>query len=139
MSDYTEQLNQARAKDNQQKDISPEAPDETESEKQISTFEFILIGILAVMNDLCDWIGLDLIFFRMIDLCTAAILGLWCWFRLKKFPGVRFGISFFVELIPFLGDISPTWTIFIITTYAEQRGIAGPLKTLNKITKFIKQ
>lgn len=138
MSDYTEQLNQARAKDNQ-KDTSPEAPDETESETQISTFEFILIGILAVMNDLCDWIGLDLIFFRMIDLCTAAILGLWCWFRLKKFPGTRFGISFLVELIPFLGDISPTWTIFVITTYAEQRGIAGPLKTLSKITKFIKQ
>ncbi len=138
MSDYTEQLNQARAKDNQ-KDISPEASDETESETQISTFEFILIGILAVMNDLCDWIGLDLIFFRMIDLCTAAILGLWCWFRLKKFPGARFGISFIVELIPFLGDISPTWTIFIITTYAEQRGIAGPLKTLSKVTKFIKQ
>lgn len=81
----------------------------------------MIIGAVGGANDLCDWVGLDLLLFRMLDLGTAGILGLWCAIRLHKFPSARFGGTFLVELIPGLGDISPTWTVFIISVYLEQK------------------
>lgn len=132
MPNYAEQLAEVRAASRKESKTETETEPES-TEKNISNLEFAIIGIIAVTNDLCDWFGLDLFFFRIIDLCTAIILGLWCWLRLNKFPSARFGISFIIELIPFLGDFSPTWTIFVITTYAEQRGYSGPIKKLNKL------
>ncbi len=82
----------------------------------------MFIGTVAVLNDLCDWLGLDLLLFRALDLITAGTLSLWCVIRLHQFPTARFGSSFLIELIPGLGDLSPTWTLFIISIYLEQRG-----------------
>ncbi len=80
-----------------------------------------MIGSIALLNDLADYVGLDLLFFRMIDLATAFILGFWCYFRLKKFPTGKFGGTFLVELTPIIGDLSPTWTLFIISVYLKNK------------------
>lgn len=118
MPEHLAQLNQERANDRKKIKVKNRP---TEPVNEITSVEFILIGSIAVANDICDWIGLDLLLFRMIDLITAGILGLWCLIRLRKFPSVRFGATFLIELIPGLGDLSPTWTIFIISLYATQK------------------
>ncbi len=131
MPDYSAQLNQDRAKDS--KKTVKKKPKAVQPTSEITDVEFMIIGAIGATNDLCDWVGLDLLLFRMIDLVTAGILGLWCLIRLHKFPSARFGLTLLVELIPGLGDISPTWTIFIISVYAEQKGYLP--KTLTKLTK----
>lgn len=131
MSDYTDQWVKERVKTQNKKTKTERKPVQPTSE--ITGVEFILIGTIAIANDLCDWIGLDLILFRLVDLATAAVLGLWCLIRLHKFPSARFGGTFIVELIPGLGDLSPTWTLFIISVYAEQKGFLP--KWLSKLTK----
>lgn len=119
MPDYSAEFNQDKAGDRPK--AKPKA-NPGNSASEISDVEFMLIGMVAITNDLCDWLGLDLILFRMLDLTTAGILGLWCLIRLHRFPSARFGTTFLVELIPGLGDLSPTWTIFIASVYAEQKG-----------------
>lgn len=131
MPDYSAQLNQQRARDQKRMKIKRSSANPT---SEISGPEFMFIGTLAVANDLCDWVGLDLFLFRAVDLVTAGILGLWCIIRLHQFPSARFGGSFLVELIPGLGDLSPTWTLFIISIYLEQRGrLPKPLAKLAKM------
>jgi len=100
---------------------------------KISSIEFMIVGTAASLNDLCDWIGLDLLFFRIIDLTTACLLGSWCFFRFRRFPAARFGGTFLIELTPVIGDLSPTWTLFIISLYAEQKGYYP--QTFHKLTK----
>ena len=138
MQDYTEKinkLNQLRKKS--QKSVKRKIKKKLKRKSdqlisEITTAEWMIVGSIAVINDACDYIGLDLIFFRSIDLITAVILGLWCFFRLHKFPSARFGATFIVELIPGLGDISPTWTIFIISMYLKHN---SNLEELTKLTK----
>lgn len=133
MPDYSTQsaqLNQDRAKEQKTAVKIRQRPTH---KSEITTVEFMIIGIIGLANDLCDWLGLDLLLFRMLDLGTAGILGLWCLIRLHKFPSARFGGTFLVELIPILGDLSPTWTIFIISIYIEQKGYLP--KTLSRPTK----
>ncbi len=119
MPDFSAEFNQDKARDRQK--TKPKA-NPGNSASEISDVEFMLIGAVGVTNDICDWVGLDLILFRIVDLSTAGILGLWCLMRLHRFPSARFGTTFLVELIPGLGDLSPTWTIFIASVYAEQKG-----------------
>ena len=130
MPNYSALLNQARKI---KKTAVKKKPKATQPTSEITMAEFVIIGAVAIVNDLCDWVGLDLLLFRLVDLVTAGILGLWCVMRLHKFPSARFGLTFLVELIPGLGDISPTWTIFIISVYAEQKGYSP--KILTKLTK----
>ena len=33
--------------------------------------------------------------------------------KITKKTGKRFGIAFLIELVPFLGDISPSWTVLV--------------------------
>lgn len=130
MPNYLALLNQARKI---KKRIVKKKPKAAQPTSEITDAEFIIIGAVAVINDLGDWVGLDLLLFRLVDLVTAGILGLWCLMRLHKFPSARFGGTFLIELIPGLGDLSPTWTIFIISIYAKQRGYLP--KALTKLTK----
>jgi len=88
MPDYSAQLNQDRAKDQKRIKKKPKLVQPT---NEITAAEFMFIGLVAVINDLCDYLGLDLLLFRSIDLVTAGILGLWCLIRLHKFPSARFG------------------------------------------------
>lgn len=130
MPSYLALLNQARKI---KKRIVKKKPKAAQPTSEITDAEFVMIGAVAVINDLCDLVGLDLLLFRLVDLVTAVILGLWCLIRLHKFPSARFGLTFLVELIPVLGDISPTWTIFIISIYVKQRGYLP--EVLTKLTK----
>ncbi|MFC1700945.1 hypothetical protein ACFLZ0_02310 [Patescibacteria group bacterium] len=131
MSNYTDQLAKARTKD--RKDRIESITDTTLPESQISSVEFILIGIVALIDDALDYLGIGLLTFRFFGVCTATILGFWCVFRLKKFPTARFATTFISELIPFWGDFCPTWTIFVVWIYAEQRGHMPKIKMLNKL------
>src|SRR3989338_8336283 len=119
MPDYSEQLARAR---NKTKKAVQKKPGEKKSEpvSEISAIEFLLIGSVAITNDVLDYLGVDFFLFRLGDLITSMILGLWCLIRLHKFPSARFGGSFLIELIPILGDFSPTWTIFIISIYMKE-------------------
>jgi len=119
MPDYSEQLNQARKKYSAK--TGKRKTKLAKPETDISGIEFLLIGSIAVASDACDYVGLDLLLFRAIDLTTSGILGLWCLMRLHEFPSARFGGTLLIELIPGLGDISPTWTIFIISVYLKQK------------------
>lgn len=127
------QLNQARKNapgDFDEQNInSPAAPND-----EITGAEFFLIFCVGIINDAIDYLEILLgvasagillpllaVIIKVVDIATSMILGLWCVFRLKKFPSARFGISFIVELIPGLGDFSPTWSIFIATIYLEQK------------------
>jgi len=82
---------------------------------------------LAILKDVLDWIllfagGVGLVLSRITNLIITGILWLWCLFRLHKFPTKRFLGSFLIEMIPVVGTFSPTWTIFIATVWAEQKG-----------------
>ncbi len=132
MPDYTDEWAQENTRRiTSKKTKAKSKPSDKVSE--ITDAEFMIIGAVGIANDLCDWVGLDLLLFRALDLGTAGILGLWCLIRLRKFPSARFGGTFLIELIPGLGDISPTWTIFIISLYAEQKGYMP--ESLSKLTK----
>lgn len=37
----------------------------------------------------------------------------------------RFIVSFFVELVPFLGDMAPMWSWAIFSTFKAKKGVAG--------------
>ena len=148
MPDYTEQLNQVRAEEKkrvkaEKKRIRKEARTKKSVKKlskrlsdptrEISEVEFFFVLIIALANDACDFAGIDLFLFRAIDLITAGILGLWCIVRLHKFPTARFAGTFLMEIIPGLGEISPTWTIFIISVYLSQKGrLPWPISKLSK-------
>jgi len=123
MPEYLAQLNQDRIKGKVKKKKKTKSRI-TQPDIEITDVEFMIIGFIAMTSDACDWIGLDLLFFRMIDLITSGILGLWCLMRLRQFPTARFGGTLLIELIPGLGDLSPTWTIFIFSLYVKQKGLA---------------
>ncbi len=138
MPDYSAQvakLNQLRknAQKTAKKKIKSKLKEKSgQSISEITGAEWAIVGSIAVVNDACDYVGLDLIFFRMLDLSTAGILGLWCLIRLHRFPSARFGATFLIEMIPGLGEISPTWTIFLISAYVEHN---GHLPGITKLTK----
>jgi len=140
MADYTEQLNQARTqekKDEKEDNLAGQIG----TINQITNVEFILILLLAIAKDVLDWIllfalGLGLFISRITNLFVTAILWIWCFSRLHKFPTKRFIGSFSIEMLPVIGDLSPTWTIFIVTIWIEQRiYLPKLLKRASKSTK----
>ncbi|MFH1671353.1 MAG: hypothetical protein ABH889_01075 [Candidatus Portnoybacteria bacterium] len=128
MPDFSEQLNQDRANDsNLKKKKKAEVKKLDSPASQIFDVEFFLVFGLAVLKDTLDWIllfagGIGLILSRITNLIITGILWLWCLFRLHRFPTKRFLASFLIEMIPIVGTFSPTWTIFIATIWAEQKG-----------------
>lgn len=124
MPDYSSQLKQARRtrrtkKESRSRKSSPNA--------EITGIEFSIFLSLAIFKDLLDWAllfaaGIGLIASRVTALIVAGILWLWLIIRLRKFPTKRFLASFFVEMLPLIGTFSPTWTIFVISIYAKQKG-----------------
>ncbi|GAI26509.1 unnamed protein product [marine sediment metagenome] len=124
-TDQLAQLNQDRAKDSKQTvKIKPKA---AKSTSEITDVEFFLVLCLSILKDVLDWIlllagGIGLILSRLTNIAITGILWLWCLMRLRKFPTKRFLGGFLIEMIPLVGTFSPTWTIFIITIWAEQKG-----------------
>ncbi|MBL7154952.1 MAG: hypothetical protein ISS88_00390 [Candidatus Portnoybacteria bacterium] len=125
MPDYSEQFNQEKAKDSKKK--VKKKPKAAQPTSEITDAEFFLVLCLAILKDVLDWVllfagGIGLILSRITNLVITGILWLWCSFRLHKFPTKRFLGGFLIEMIPLVGTFSPTWTIFIVTIWAEQKG-----------------
>ena len=123
----SDQLAQERAKDKKNKKTIKTRKKIANRANQITDVEFFLILCLAILKDVLDWVllaavGIGLILSRITNLIIAGILWLWCLMRLHKFPTKRFLGSFLIEMIPFVGTFSPTWTIFIATIWVEQKG-----------------
>ncbi len=121
MPDYSQSFNQERSLERKKARKISARKTAGSPPSDLSGVEFIVFGSIAFLNDACDWIGLDLLLFRALDLATSFILGSWCWLRLKRFPTTRFASTFAIEIIPLVGDVSPAWTIFVISLYLEQR------------------
>ena len=101
--------------------------------------EYFLALMIAALNDLVDIVGLffaftgvALVIVKILDIGTAVILISWAFMRGARKPGpggrVERGIkkwifTFIIELIPFIGEISPTWTIRVVLSYLEHRKI----------------
>tara|TARA_Y100000310_G_C20616122_1_gene780724 strand:+ start:890 stop:1195 length:306 start_codon:yes stop_codon:yes gene_type:complete len=91
---------------------------------------------LALLNDIADYAGSDLVLMRIPDLITAGILGTWMFSKGVKAtsPTTRYLTALVVELTPFLGDVSPAWTIAVLITYYKQKnGIVN--KAMNIASK----
>ena len=82
-----------------------------------------LLDIVGFMFFLLSWLGID--DYGILDIIGLVIIGGWLLIRtgsVKSTKGAqdiakktlkRFGFTFLVELIPFLGGISPSWTILV--------------------------
>ncbi len=136
MSDYTKQFNQEKAKN--PKIVIKKKKKRENQISEISDVEFFLAFCLAILKDVLDWVlllagGIGLILSRITNLVITGILWLWCISRLHKFPTKRFVGGFVIEMIPIIGTFSPTWTIFIATIWAEQKGYMP--KWVSRLTK----
>ena len=136
MSDYTKQFNQEKAKN--PKIVIKKKKKRENQISEISDVEFFLAFCLAILKDVLDWIllfagGIGLILSRITNLIITGILWLWCFMRLRKFPTKRFIGGFVIEMIPIIGTISPTWTVFIATIWLEQKGYLP--KLVSKLAK----
>lgn len=58
---------------------------------------------------------------KMATFGTAMILGLWCLLRFKKFPAKRFGVTTVIEVIPFIGELAPGWTAFVLSIIIKEK------------------
>ena len=131
MPDYSAQLNQDKAKNPKKtaksKKTAKRKPKTTQPTSEIADAEFFMVLCLAILKDVLDWVllfaaGIGLVLSRITNLVIAGILWLWCLMRLHKFPTKRFLGGFLIEMIPLVGTFSPTWTTFIVTIWAEQKG-----------------
>ncbi len=80
-------------------------------------------GLLDAMGFalfLLSWLGLD--DYGILDIIGAVIIGGWLLIRTGPSKGTtdiarktlkRFGFTFAIELVPFLGGISPSWTVLV--------------------------
>ena len=87
---------------------------------QVCLAELFLILPIAFLNDVLDWFGVDLFLFRSVDLITAFILGFWLFLKSGSFPTKRYLSTFVIEIIPFLGDITPSWSLFVLILFLKQ-------------------
>jgi len=84
---------------------------------------FFLALILDLMGLAClalDFLGIGLGISFLPDLLGFIFLGGWIYFVRGNSLGFGgsfkgFSISSIIELVPGLGDLSPTWTILVIT------------------------
>ncbi len=87
----------------------------------IPLIHFVILLVLALFNDIGDWFGLSLASFRLLEL-TGAILFFYCYYKgyNKKTIKVEWWFAtILIELIPVVGDIITSWTIFIIYVYRK--------------------
>jgi len=85
---------------------------------------FLILLTLALINDIGDWFGLDVILFRGSDTIIGGILFFYTFLKgyNKKTIKIEWWfLTFLVELIPILGDIITSWTIFIIYVYRKAK------------------
>ncbi|MFA5013736.1 MAG: hypothetical protein WC520_04240 [Candidatus Paceibacterota bacterium] len=94
--------------------------------------ETIFIMFIAVMFDLIGYlllfIGMD--DFGLLDIVGGFIFGMWLLSRnggssmlgsLKQKIWGRFFVTETIEIVPYLGDIMPTWTLLVISVLNDSR------------------
>lgn len=79
-----------------------------------------LLDAIGFIFFLFFWLGID--DYGILDIIGTVIIGGWLLIRTGSSKGTqdiakktlkRFGFTFAIELIPFLGGISPSWTILV--------------------------
>ena len=107
MPDYSQQLNQARAKELKKKKIKLKS---NQSTSKITDVEWIIIGIIAIIADLFGPAGFILV----------PIILLWYVIRFHRFPTKKFIGTSLIEVAS-LGFL-PGWIGFIIMIAFEEKG-----------------
>jgi len=90
-------------------------------------FDKIIMLIIAILLDLFGLLCFILSFFGvgiaisfLLDIIGGLTIGLWSLLKKGKIgltkKALKHLIAQGVELIPFLGDISPSWTILVLTS-----------------------
>jgi len=95
-------------------------------------FDKIIMLIIAILLDLFGLLFFILSFFGvgiaisfLPDVIGGLTIGLWSLLKKGGTAGIqkgvmkkalKYGIAQITELIPFLGDISPSWTILVLTS-----------------------
>lgn len=132
-SEKTQAKDQPKAKTND-KDKKPDKQDKKEPESAFAgggnwlnlvSPEGVVMLFCSLLLDMIGWIlllfGLDDI--GVTDFMGILLIGGWALLRFgtisfggkAKSTGKRFIITTIIELIPWLGSLSPTWTIFVIS------------------------
>jgi hypothetical protein len=133
MPDYTQQLNQARARE--KTDEKPPLSEEDSSDpakptaptQEVAGAEFLIVGSIALLADLIGPFGFPFV----IVLC------LWYFFKFHKFPTKQILSASGAEIVS-LG-ILPGWTGFVVWIYLEQKGYLGKIKMVKSLAeKFAK-
>ena len=92
-------------------------------------FVAIILDLIGLFFFFLSFAGIGIPLSFILDIAGMLIIGGWLFIRtgrlkgkkknaefvkkIAKKTGKRFSIAFFVELVPFLGDISPSWTILV--------------------------
>ncbi len=90
----------------------------------------ILAAIIDILGFGCFFISLTgfltapaQVFSLILDFVGLILIGGWILFHGEMIPGkivsrlfTRVGLAFLIESIPFLGDISPSWTLAVLST-----------------------
>lgn len=86
-----------------------------------------MLGIITLI--LTPIMGIGQVVSWIIDIGAAIIIGGWAFLRVGALPGsksmrmlqgklvrkiaIRLGVAFLIEAIPVVGDIMPSWTLFV--------------------------
>lgn len=80
------------------------------------------IMLVAALVDILGFVGVDLILVRIPYLVAFAVVWIWSFTKgvKKTDPVPRLITASLIEVMPFLGDFSPTWSILVMLTYFKQ-------------------
>ena len=97
---------------------------EEKSVSRVNTFEAGIMLTLALVNDILDYfiIGSIPVIGDIFDGITWGVIVLWATFRGFKRPPL-WGLYGVAELVPFIGDLIPTYTgmVLFIVLYNRRR------------------
>jgi len=83
----------------------------------------LLLDLIGLILFIASFFGVGIPVSFLPDVIGGLIIGIWLFFKKGKTGGVgkgfgkialKYGITQITELIPFLGDISPSWTILVL-------------------------
>lgn len=112
MANYLAQLNKVRAGQREKAGIRQRAT--TDSAKEITIVEWMMVGFIALIADLADSLLLG-----PIGFIFASILLFWHVMRFNRFPTKRFIGSGLIEAASF--GLLPGWLGFTVMTYLKQK------------------
>jgi len=127
MPDYTQQLNQIRAREKAMDEKPPSAEEDSSAPAQeVAGAEFLIVGAIALLADFIGPFGFPFV----IVLC------LWYFFKFHKFPTKQILSASGAEIVSF--GILPGWTGFVVWIYLEQKGYLGKIKLAKSLAEKLK-